>query len=469
MIYFPAELEYSDEDKAALRLSIANYLKGTDIHTLRKFGAECGIKSPTSKNKDVVIDAVLKVILKEVPPQPRSTRGAPVKHAEEVAAQINSLYEGIKGMLYGHFEAKNAAAVNKYAGFNYTVSQGRGERVLKGCYAPEPYGGGSIRANIFAFNPFTDVTVDEQQALMFPFRAGDEIVCVSEVMPDGGRRLKKVLSVNDHPTDRDFKEFVRFENVKPIFPNKIMRLTGGRAEEMVNYLSPIAYGQRVLVLAPYAAELSDLFVNLSSVEKNTFSVLMGRGDDETSYCLEKLPECAVCSVDAAGVAKAFLAVERAKRVAEQGANAVVVINDLNALLFACSAKSGANVTYAGASYSAISEALKLFNGAKALSSGGSLTIIAVMREGAYPSLGVECSQFFSIAECRLFVSEYSEENGSPFFDFSRSFSKQGERALSKEAAERLKKIKSICRAPEDFLPMGNETALETLKRLSQNK
>lgn len=466
MIYFPEELEYNEDDRRVLRGNIANYLKGSDVWVLRRFASECGVPSGSNKSKADAIKLSIQIILKEVAPIPRSNRGAPVKEDKEIEAKVFSLYEGIKGLLYGHFEKKSAEA-RKFAegkGMRFIVSQERGEQGFSGIYVPEKTGG-SIRCNMFFFNPTTDVVVDEQQTILFPFKPGDEIECISEPQPCGPRRLRRVIAVNSHAVDKDFKVVERFDSIPPVFPDKILTLTGGRAFDMANAICPVLFGQRVLLVAPNEANLNELFIRFSSLGATVFSVLIGQGDDDNAYCRKNIKNCIVCRANAEGATGAVLALERAKRLAENGGDAVIVINDLNALLFACGARLYPDGVYGGTTYAALTEVVKLFSSARSLSTGGSLTVIGFIKDGAYPSVGVETGQLLRLAQCRLYVGGGIEADGVPFFDFSRSNSK-GENALPEDGRAVINGIRAKGYDESDFLPKGEESAADVIKRLS---
>lgn len=465
MIYFPEDLEYSEDDKKALRGSITNYLKGSDVILLRRFASACGVPSGSNKSKSDAIRLSIQIILRDVEPAPRSTRGAPVKDDKDLDDHVQSLHEGVLGLLYGYFEKKNAEAkrLAEGKGMRFSVSQDHGEQTFFGLYAPEK-SGGSIRKNLFVFNASTDIVVDEQQALLFPFKAGDEIQCVSEPQPYGPRRLKRVVSVNSRMVDKDFRYSGRFDGIAPVFPDKILSFSsGGRAFDMLNSFSPVLLGQRVLVVAPYEADLNELFIRFSSATENTFSVMIGQGNDDETYCASKIENCMACRADADGAAKIALAVERVKRIAEQGENAVIIINDLNSLLFAYGVQQHPDGVYSGTTYSALTNVLNLFGSARALSTGGSLTVIGFIKDGAYPSAGAETGQLLRLAQCRLYVGG-NEVDGAPFFDFSRSGSKC-ENVLSDGGKDIIKKIRAKNYNEEDFIPDDGESASDVIRRL----
>lgn len=466
MIYFPEELEYSEDDKKALRESIVNYLKGSDVWVLRRFASECGVPSGSNKSKTDAIRLSIQIILKEVAPKPRSNRGAPVKEDKEMDAKIVSLHEGVKGLLYGYFEKKNVEArkLAEGKGMRFKVSQERGEQAFSGIYVPEK-SGGSIRRSLFFFNPTTDVVVDEQQAILFPFKAGDEVVCVSEPQPCGPRRLRRVVAVNSHEVDQDFKVMDRFDDIAPNYPDNILPLSGSRAFDMVNALCPVLFGQRVLVVAPNEANLNELFIRFASVDAEVFSVMIGQGVDDNAYASQKIKNCVVCRADASGAASAVLALERAKRIAENGENAVVIINDLNSLLFACGSRLYPDGVYGGTTYAALTEVSELFSSARSLSTGGSLTVIGFIKDGAYPSVGVETGKLLRLAQCRLYVGGDIEADGVPYFDFSRSKS-NGENVLPENDRAVVNDIRAKRYGENDFVPNGEESAADIIKRLS---
>lgn len=474
MIYYPEELVYGEDDKVVLRASITNFLKGSSLDTLRKLAAESGVNSPTSKSKEDIMNAIIDVILREVAPGRRTMRGAPTKIRDFDRSAITSLYDGIKGLLYGHFEKKNIEAAKKSPRERvmFTVGQAHGEEALYGYFAPER-SGGSIRRSLFFFNPSTDVALDEQQVLLFPFKAGDLIEGISELTPTGARRLKRVVSVNGKAVDEEFKYFKRFENVAPCFPDKPLTLNEDNLTfSLINALCPVLLGQRVIIESPFGVDTLEMLVQLSTINENTSAVIIGKGADEEAYCSEKIKNCAVCPIDgdrAVCASKIALAMERAKRLAEDGKDAIVVIDDLNALLFlyASLCDEEGPRPHKGGMCSAMSEALKLFNSARSLSTGGSVTVIAFMIDAHGPG-GPGNLELLRLAQCRLLLSPFNRVGKMPLVDFARSYSRGSEGLISPKAQAALEALRSGKATEKALLPVSeNETAEQIINRISR--
>jgi len=469
MINFPTELEYSDEDKVALRSSITNYLKGSDIHLLRKFGAECGIPASTSRGKDEVIDLVIKIVLREVQPVKRSGRGAPVKNRPGTNEKIKSIYEGLKVLLYGYFQKKNADEADKYTGNNmiFTMSQDHGDEDFTGFFAPEK-SGGCIRKELFGPTDKNDIILEEQQVKLFPFRSGDIIRGESELSFGATRRIKKVISVNGKIVDKDYKSIRRYENLAARFPDKKMTLDPSITTfALINSLSPILCGQRVMIITPDGADIRNLAANLSQHTESCVSLIVGQGSDDEFFLSHRMRTPAVCPLSGNpedNIARITLAVERVKRLAECGKDAVLIVDDLNALQFIYGMAYCASSPYGGATYAAMNEMLKIFDSARSFLSGGSVTVIAFARVGDN-SMGVAMDQFMRIAECKLFLSGVLDLNDMPFVDFTRSSSRGSEAVLTDVEKTNLKNLKLQSLAARDFYPSGNETAEKIIKRL----
>ena len=139
----------------------------------------------------------------------------------------------------------------------------------------------------------------------------------------------------------------------------------------VDLLAPLAYGQRVLVRAAPRSGRTTLLRSLARAAAATDTarvivLLIDERPEEATAWREALPvaEFAIATAELAPVEQvrtAELALERARRLAEAGTDAVLVCDSLSRLAFAAGD---------------VAEVKRLFGSGRNLAGGGSLTVIA---------------------------------------------------------------------------------------------
>ena len=144
----------------------------------------------------------------------------------------------------------------------------------------------------------------------------------------------------------------------------------------VDLLAPLAYGQRILVRAAARSGRTTLLRSLARAaaaddNARVIVLLIDERPEETTPWREALPvaEFAIATAELAPVEQvrtAELAIERARRLAEAGVDAVVVCDSLSRLAYAAGD---------------VAEVKRLFGSGRNLAGGGSLTVIATLLDG----------------------------------------------------------------------------------------
>jgi transcription termination factor Rho len=229
-----------------------------------------------------------------------------------------------------------------------------------------PNGSGFMRTDPFAHSR-DDVYVSPAQIRRCELRAGDEISGPvrpprrSERYPS----LVRIDSVNgqdpEPPADRP-----RFENLTAVFATEKLPVPDGLDA------APFGKGSRVAVTGPPGAGATSLLrqivSSLASGSVQPVVVLAGvRPEEVTDWRRESGITVAGGAFDGSVEEQAQvaeMAVERAKRVVEQGGDAVIVVDSLDSL------PSGV--------------ARRVFGAARQVEEGGSLTVIAAVGETTEP-------------------------------------------------------------------------------------
>lgn len=220
-----------------------------------------------------------------------------------------------------------------------------------------------------------DVYVSASQVRRCELRAGDEVTGPARAPRRGERHraLVHVDSVNGAPPQEEGR--IGFDELTPAPPGRRIELgpEAGTLARAADLLAPLAYGQRVLVRAtPRSGRttlLRELATTLAGLDGTRVTVLL---IDERP---EELPgwrelsdelELALAPADLAPreqVRIAELAVERARRLAEAGTDAVLLCDSLSRLAVAADG---------------VAEVKRLFGSGRELAEdgAGSLTVVA---------------------------------------------------------------------------------------------
>jgi len=202
--------------------------------------------------------------------------------------------------------------------------------------------------------------------------------------------LARVDLINGRAAD-ELTRRPRFAELTPLYPQQRLRLEtvpGLAGTRAIDLLAPIGKGQRGLIVAQPKTGKTMLLqaiakaVVLNHPECHVMVVLLDERPEEVTDMRR--------SVDAEVIASTFdrpahehiavaeLAVERAKRLAEQGTDVVILLDSLTRLCRAHNnnAKSGGRTLSGGVDAAAVAGPKQLFGAARNLEEAGSVTILA---------------------------------------------------------------------------------------------
>jgi transcription termination factor Rho len=226
-----------------------------------------------------------------------------------------------------------------------------------------------------------DVYISAAQVRRCELRPGDEVGGPARD-PRRGERHRALVHVDrvngEEPLTEERPEF---EALAPIPPERRLALEGEGVDILsraVDLFAPLAYGQRVLIRAAARSGRTTLLRSLARAAaanegSRVIVLLIDERPEEATAWREALPvaEFAIATADLAPVEQvriAELALERARRLAEIGEDAVLVCDSLSRLAFAAGNAD---------------EVKRLFGSGRNLTGGGSLTVIAtVLADGS---------------------------------------------------------------------------------------
>ncbi|MEV4290103.1 transcription termination factor Rho [Nonomuraea bangladeshensis] len=226
-----------------------------------------------------------------------------------------------------------------------------------------------------------DVRVPPEKIKQFGLRPGDHVVASYT-----GGRLVSVESVNGSP---HWRERPAFAELVPVHPTERLRVeTESLSTRVIDLFAPIGKGQRGLIVAPPKAGKTMVLQALAAgiarnhPEAHLLVVLVGERPEEVTEMRAGIPGEIFASTfdhpDRDHTAVAELAVERAKRLVEDGRDVVVLLDSLTRLGRAYNnlAPGGGKVLTGGLDAGALYPPKRFFGAARNVEGGGSLTILA---------------------------------------------------------------------------------------------
>ncbi|AXE76167.1 transcription termination factor Rho [Streptomyces atratus] len=231
-----------------------------------------------------------------------------------------------------------------------------------------------------------DVQVSPALIRRHGLRKGD----VVEGSCDRPRTLSGVVRVNGR-SPQALRGRPHFRDLTPLHPRRRLRLetpSGSPAMRLVDLVSPIAKGQRGLVVAPPRTGKTVLLQQIAAAvaanhpECHLMVVLLDERPEEVTDMRRSVRgEVLSSTFDRPAkehIALAELAVERAKRLVEQGQDVVILLDSLTRLCRAHNNASaaGGRTLSGGVDAAALLGPKRLFGAARLTEEGGSLTILA---------------------------------------------------------------------------------------------
>lgn len=206
-----------------------------------------------------------------------------------------------------------------------------------------PEGHGFLRPK---FTPSDrDVYISVSQIRRFLLRNGDVVQGQARAPKENERYygLLKVEMVNEKTADQ-MERRPRFEDLTPIYPNKLLRLETGKlplSTRILDLVAPIGFGQRGLVVSPPKAGkttiLKELAAGISAnyPDVHLMAALIGeRPEEVTDISRSVKGEVLASNFDESPQEQtriAEVALERAKRLVEMGKDVVILLDSITRL------------------------------------------------------------------------------------------------------------------------------------------
>ncbi len=312
-----------------------------------------------------------------------------------------------------------------------------------------------------------DVYVSMNMVRKNGLRRGDAVTGAVRVPKEGEQPnqrqkfnpLVRLDSVNGGPVE-DAKKRPDFGKLTPLYPNERLRLetTPDRlTTRVIDLIMPIGKGQRALIVSPPKAGKTTILQDIANAitrnnpECHLMVVLVDERPEEVTDMTRSVKGEVIASTfdrppsDHTSVAE--LAIERAKRLVEQGKDVVVLLDSITRLGRAYNNASPASgrILSGGVDSTALYPPKRFLGAARNIEGGGSLTIIATaMVETGSTGDTVIFEEFKGTGNAELKLDrKISERRVFPAVDVNPSGTRKDELLLSPDEFGIVHKLRRV--------------------------
>ena len=315
-------------------------------------------------------------------------------------------------------------------------------------------------------------------------RQGDLVTARAEER--GGRRVVVAVDTVNEMRPEEAFERPMFDKLTASFPDRRIRLEHGpqpTSVRIIDLFAPLGFGSRALVVAPPKTGKTTLMreaaeaVLASYPSAVVMAVLVGERPEEVTDLRARLEPRGglvyAASFDEDTARHAWLvqvAVERAKRLAESGRDAFMVLDSLTRLARAenLSSRGQGRTLSGGIDAQALDTGRRAFGAARNLDEGGSLTILATcLVDTGSRQDDVVYEEFKGTGNMELHLSrELAQRRLFPAVDAVKSSTRREEMLLT---PEELRASTALRRRLADLPPaQATQQLLSVMERTSSN-
>ncbi|HEY0613011.1 MAG TPA: transcription termination factor Rho [Candidatus Elarobacter sp.] len=381
--------------------------------------------------------------------------GPPLLSAEQLGemskAELNELAKT--------FEIENPTKIKKddlVAQILEIQAQRSGLEKANGVLDILPEGYGFLRRDGYLVGS-DDIYISQSQIRRFELRRGD-LVAGQVRRPKENEKyygIVKVETVNGYAPERIANRPI-FEDLgaEPPVQRFVLETRGDVGGRAIDLFAPLGKGQRALLVAPPRADDAALLVRIAR------AISANHADAQVIVLLvDERPEAVTHfqrTVDVEVVATTFeehpdnhvttaeLVFERAKRLAELGGDAVVLVSSLTRLVRAYAAISHHKGSAAQLDPAILQRPKRLFGSARAVEGGGSLTVVGTVNAGSSAFDALVIDEFSPAANADLVLArELAETRAYPPVDLLRSGNWYEEQLLSEIALHKVTDLRRM--------------------------
>lgn len=345
------------------------------------------------------------------------------------------------------------------------------------------YGGfGFLRPN-FVSSP-DDIYVSQSQIRKFWLRPGDEVAGLVRP-PKQNERFNGLLKIEkiNGKTTTEMESFKRkkFDNLTSLHPNRQIKLETEKeilSTRIMDLISPVGFGQRGLIVSqPKAGKTTILKEIANGITTNypkvhLIAILIGERPEEVTDLKRSIKgEVASSHFDQSPreqIRVGELALERAKRLVEEGNDVVILLDSVTRLARAYNLAvdpSGRTLS-GGFDPAALYPAKKFLGAARNCEEGGSLTILGtalVNTESRMDDLIYE--EFKGTGNMEIHLDRrFADKRIFPSFDIEKSGTRHDELLIDKKILPKVATLRRML-----ALLSSDERLVALIEKLSKTK
>ena len=279
------------------------------------------------------------------------------------------------------------------------------------------------------------------------------------------------------------KERPEFSKLTPLYPNQRLRLETDPkilTTRVIDLIMPIGKGQRALIVSPPKAGKTTILQNIANAiaannpECYLMVVLVDERPEEVTDMQRSVKGEVIASTfdrpPSEHTSVAELAIERAKRLVEQGKDVVVLLDSITRLgrAYNNSSPASGRILSGGVDSNALYPPKRFLGAARNIENGGSLTIIAAaMVETGSTGDTVIFEEFKGTGNAELKLDRaISERRIFPAVDVNPSGTRKDELLLVPEEARIMTKLRRILSGLDSFAAI--DLLIKQLKKTRSN-
>ena len=336
-----------------------------------------------------------------------------------------------------------------------------------------------------------DVYVSVKQVRQFGLRRGDLVKGTSRPASRNEKNpaLLRIDAVNGAEPD-EARTRRRFEDLTPLFPDTRLRLEHAgdpynMTSRIIDLLAPIGKGQRGLIVSPPKAGKTTVMKQIArAIETNDpevelFVLLIDERPEEVTDMRRWLKRGQVAASTFDRPAEehtmvAELALERAKRLVEEGKDVVIILDGITRLARAynLAAPPTGRIMSGGIDTGALYPPKKFFGAARNVEEGGSLTILATALVDTGSRMDeVIFEEFKGTGNMELRLDRRTAERRIyPAIDVDGSSTRHEELLFDRKQLQQVWKLRRVLSAMGEGGPgAGLEMLIERLESFKSNE
>ncbi len=467
-----------------------HYLSKLGIGDLRSYGREVGVARPTTKNKEDLIEAIVGILSGKLQPIEVSKQGAPVKNDrvdDRILAQIAKLRLEYfpSGVVMDGPDFDFERAYTEFIKTQPGILRVESEIPASWGVAAENKAVGQMEYRMGEYlllpldgsQPQERIWISSALIEKMDFREGDILSCYLYVGKDGKKAMEGNIVNFSFPEGYSYRP--HYDACVASVPKERIRVYNDRkydgiANKFIEWLMPIAKGQRACIVAPPKAGKTRLLTEIADAathvaqDLQVFALVVEQSSETvTEYQKvlgkEQLFYTAYGDDPQRQVELANFLLNRVKRLAEMGKDSLVIVDSISALAHVFNdtdASMGGKTLSCGLEMKTVRYIKKYFGAGRRLDGAGSVTVLcAVDTDTGNPFDEVICSEVSALANYSLRLNgDMAIRRVYPALDFSGKYVKHTD-IVKSEAEEDFHFI-----LRNDVLPkLGEEGLLKLLK------